>query len=634
MGVFEQFPWTDYNNLNLDWLLKVMKGDHEKVIELEEEIKGLNIEKIINDRFDELIASGYIADIILDHSMALLTPEMYGAAGDGITDDTAAFENMFAEAKAVFLEGGKTYYLPSNITMTAPVYSSGATIKGNGTSLFYKDFCDIENLNLIDCSILPHAEIAAGGAAYLKVSNCRFNTSGGILPVGIRVNAEKSDINNCYFININTGIVYNSGIPSLKAGNGYINLSGIFGYQVYTLIDIEGAGAEPFTDTYYNVNINNVILDTGNLTPPVSQPVGMDAVLASGISKFNISNICSLNAFERALYLSVCDNGNVSNVYAYGSEGAKISGLASRLTRNINLNNLICDNGGFALSIYDAININVNGIKFNGEDNGSSAIWLVRYNSDITLSNILITKAGRGAFVAYNDGSKLTVNNLKIVNMVATHVNAAAAGYAAIRLLGGVGDSLSNIYLEDIKINNDMPILVNYYGVASIINAINVSNLTLDNISGSGYYNATSKPFDLNNCSNVSIKNCKVVDFSTFTYDPADDIGTNSFSANVDFNKWTFNSVWQAVAEAKFNIALPYMDVIAYAPACNNCQIVGKANTPRTLIITGADTCTIVIDANNNPTVISGSGATFNAAGNSISFATNGAHRIGVYYAV
>jgi predicted metal-dependent hydrolase len=44
MGVFEQFPYTNFHNLNLDWILKTMKEYVATVEALKEEIDKINKE--------------------------------------------------------------------------------------------------------------------------------------------------------------------------------------------------------------------------------------------------------------------------------------------------------------------------------------------------------------------------------------------------------------------------------------------------------------------------------------------------------------------------------------------------------------------------------------------------------------
>lgn len=59
-----------------------------------------------------------------------VTPEEYGAEGDGITDDSQAVQDAVDAGYAVYFEDGKTYYLASSVTIDHDCYLfGGGTIK-------------------------------------------------------------------------------------------------------------------------------------------------------------------------------------------------------------------------------------------------------------------------------------------------------------------------------------------------------------------------------------------------------------------------------------------------------------------------------------------------------------------------
>ena len=69
-----------------------------------------------------------IADGVLDY----VTPEMFGAVGDGETDDTQAVQDACDAGYAVYFSSGKTYYLASTVTIDHDCHLFGgedATIK-------------------------------------------------------------------------------------------------------------------------------------------------------------------------------------------------------------------------------------------------------------------------------------------------------------------------------------------------------------------------------------------------------------------------------------------------------------------------------------------------------------------------
>lgn len=58
-----------------------------------------------------------------------VTPEQFGAVGNGVADDTAALQRAFNTGRSVVLRDGKTYLVSSKIMVTTP----GITVSGSGT---------------------------------------------------------------------------------------------------------------------------------------------------------------------------------------------------------------------------------------------------------------------------------------------------------------------------------------------------------------------------------------------------------------------------------------------------------------------------------------------------------------------
>ena len=110
MGAFgENFPYSNFHDLNLDWIVKIVKDFFDeyskKYEDVYEEIKEkMTSDEEIQNAIEEYIEQHPIVNIP-DYSIEIkkfvigilgyVLPEMFGATGDGDTDDTEAFTEMF-----------------------------------------------------------------------------------------------------------------------------------------------------------------------------------------------------------------------------------------------------------------------------------------------------------------------------------------------------------------------------------------------------------------------------------------------------------------------------------------------------------------------------------------------------------
>lgn len=108
-----KYPYSNYHELNLDWILETVGG-------LQREFKSAKQEFM--EGFDALYKKyeGLPSEV----KNSYITPEMFGAKGDGIADDTAALQAAFNAAVAsgkTLYSFGVTYYVTSTIHVNSPV---------------------------------------------------------------------------------------------------------------------------------------------------------------------------------------------------------------------------------------------------------------------------------------------------------------------------------------------------------------------------------------------------------------------------------------------------------------------------------------------------------------------------------
>lgn len=147
------------------------------------------------------------------------TPETYGAVGDGVTDDSAAFTQMFASGMPIILTAGKTYLLKNPVTANTDIYmnGNGATINVDQALIqsdnnvrrmtFNGEYTHIENINFTanaptsqwttDVTEMYAAYVVNTKGRVCEVIGCTFTSIWGY---AIRVeNADTVSVSDCVF---------------------------------------------------------------------------------------------------------------------------------------------------------------------------------------------------------------------------------------------------------------------------------------------------------------------------------------------------------------------------------------------------------------------------------------------------
>ena len=142
----ELFPYTNFHELNLDWIISKVKelirewNDTEnKFQNLYEYVmnyfKNLDVQEEINNKIDEMIKDGTLANIIMNNisNYHIYNVLNYGVVGDGVTDDTKNIQkilNEIPQGYTVYFPSG-TYKVTDTLTVNKPINIVGDS---DGTS--------------------------------------------------------------------------------------------------------------------------------------------------------------------------------------------------------------------------------------------------------------------------------------------------------------------------------------------------------------------------------------------------------------------------------------------------------------------------------------------------------------------
>lgn len=108
---------SDYLDVIEQWKASVMA-------ELKDDLdrwKAITAEEVREEAFEDIAAERKRIDFLSNY----VTPQMFGAKGDGVTDDTEAFQNAINNSKGLFVPDG--VYLVSELRVSKPIRILGAS---------------------------------------------------------------------------------------------------------------------------------------------------------------------------------------------------------------------------------------------------------------------------------------------------------------------------------------------------------------------------------------------------------------------------------------------------------------------------------------------------------------------------
>lgn len=268
MSIFDNFPYSNTHQINLDWVLEKVREAVEtsasaKVTAenlksfVENYLKNLGVQDEISAKLDSMAADGSLGQIFAYLYAGYVTPELYGAKGDGNTDDSAAIQRALNSGMPVkFLT--KTYGISSMIILppNANLSGDGSVIKllrenVDAKSMFYlynnrdnniKFDVNMQGITFDGCNNVP---------TLVRIENYSASESA--------VNVEK-----CCFYN-----AYWSNTYATSDRNAFIAIVGNYKSAVVkdSIFDMCGRDAgvgKPAIYGSHSVDITNSVIDGNN----------------------------------------------------------------------------------------------------------------------------------------------------------------------------------------------------------------------------------------------------------------------------------------------------------------------------------------------------------------------------------
>lgn len=621
---WNKYPYTDFSQINIDYWAN-------EIQELKKKIDNLDISSIpaiIQNQLTDMINSGEINEIIKEIGGVYVTPELYGAAGDGVTDDTAAFNAMLTAmqpTQKIFLCG--SYLLTSSITVSNPVIGNGtSSIILKNAQIIYDTNSEFKNLRIVknDTSGLT-CLVYSNLVPALRISGCTFVNAGATNTMrdGIAIRALAADVSatNIRISGFERGIVVNASTNPLS---GSVVINNIILSNCQTGVDVEGLTLTAQNNTISNVVVSNIILsNTTTQKNSMTTVVGSDAVLLTGCINAQVNNVLAINPRERALYSNRNRMSQFSNIFSVGSECAKIAGTADYYTRNISANNLHAynANGGGLVEIYDAEHININMISMTGDGSITDtqpAIRFCRHVGGVSINGVNVSNIGRGILAFYESGSAADIHNVQVSDVHGVHVNLSGVGRALINVL--TNTAISNVAFCDWVVNPESAGYDAGEAITCIADCQNISHGTFNNIQCNGFASLTN-PLFLHSSATIKVTNCKIYSFVPYEnngpFAPYTDFEVFKLSLSSNRKYLITRRICDNVTTSRVNLEFPCAD-----------NVVGTASN-MTIVIHGPLNATIKV-VNGVGTVSGDTGITYNNSTGVISASVSGKYSLEV----
>lgn len=544
--------------------------------------KNLDVQEEINNKLDEMAKDGTLDKIINEQIFGELNDRIdkleksggvvvsvkkWGAVGDGVTDDTTAFITCFNE-----ITENNILYIPHGIyvingthefLLKCPIIGDNATFILVDSYFRYNENCSVDGItfNYSDKTTAISFK-SATPAKKVVIRNCNFvylkQTPTNRNAVAVRVLSEISEIENIEIIGYEGGVIY-SNVVGLDSK--YNTINNIFGKNIETLVDVEGyTNAATATGSLKNFDISNIVLEnTDEELAGITNTVGCDCLLFTFVDNFNIQNITSIRAKERAIYLNTCTNGTITNVYNYYSDNIKIAGQNNaRNSYNIRVSNILTNECylGSIFDVYDANNIFISNFSSINNVETDSLIRVRGKSREIFFDNGEIYGSYRGIIsFEYNDSVINELVNINFNDIVMYNIINGNVDYGIVNTVNSKPNWLYNLTFNNINVEPQKNYVNTSSNISHFINISDVDTISVNNCIIKNVNNSANI-LKFTGCVRVYLNNCELYGYLRMGYNG---LGSVTQSTNVRLIEQSIDSdrVYTGVFYAEFVAGQP-----------------------------------------------------------------------------
>lgn len=483
---------------------------------------NLDVQEEINNKLDQMAESGQL-DGLFEKYMPYVTPEMYGAKGDGTTDDYTALNQCFSQNLPVIMRSGKTYKTTRTLNLNAPILKNGKIISSSNLNYIINvtsKSCVIENVEVDcqnSCAIGICADLTNGET--IQINHCTIHNTdnasitqpvscSGLYVSGYNIiNITNNNIHDINRTKINPGnvsstginvkgnsiLIENNTITNIKCSNETTDCDGISISQSNTfktnsivknniIIDSTGRGIKnQGKNCICSNNIISLINSQANLFYKcVDYQYGGGSI---NNNEFNLSNKCSSSS--RVLHIDANENTNrtitfnnniidtdntISSIVYFGTaayDGELIieNNIIPKLLNYVVTlpsvrNNILIGIYNNSLNIYRYINTTTS-------VNYSNAKFIIQNNiNNYVNSNIFSNSCTVKNVVNENNERNLLLNNVTL-NIDSTSLLSTEYSGSALSSLPSPITNATHIFLKMLKYN-----LLQYYNYSNASSGI------------------------------------------------------------------------------------------------------------------------------------------------------------------